>query len=321
MHAELIRRFDRSVVPRDAVIRWAADPATLQHVGDSQNFVYRFRHPGGQECYLRLAHESHRTRALVEAEADFVEHLARERCAVAAPVPAADGRFVHTIATPIGQFYAAAFYAVHGQPVKWGNDAENRRILFERGELLAEIHDASQSFHPAGPKRFRWDDGDLFTRPDQVLAAGASEPRVWAEYHAVRAWLEAQSESESTFGLVHGDLLSSNCLRSGGKSIAFDFDDCCYQWFMFDLAVAISAGRDLPEKYRRDYLCCLLDGYATRRALPRDTREQIDWFCRLSAIYRYALLAGETDATRADAAQRQELERRKRAVLDRVRWS
>src|SRR5438093_7360876 len=121
MHPDLVLRFDRAATPRDAARLWGADPATLAHVGDGRNFVYRFRHPGGQSCFLRPAHESHRHRRHIEAELEFVHHLARCGCAVATPVPSSAGHGVQTLATKaLGSSHVTAYWEVHGPVEKWG---------------------------------------------------------------------------------------------------------------------------------------------------------------------------------------------------------
>src|SRR6185369_14043204 len=136
------------------------------------------------------------TRDLVEAEAQFVAHLDGAGCAVAPPVRSHSGQWVETIATRSGAIHAAAFWAVHGQPVRWGDDAENRRILHERGELLARIHNASETIHPpaaGGPRRFRWDEDDLFAQPPEAsLPEGDDIAR--NERDALLAWLRALPE-------------------------------------------------------------------------------------------------------------------------------
>jgi amicoumacin kinase len=324
MHPDLIQRFDRASTPQAAARLWGADPATLTHVGDGRNFVYRFRHPGGQFCFLRLAHESHRQRQHIEAELQFVRHLDRCGCALATPVPSTAGHWVHTLASkPLGSFHATAFWEVHGQAVKWGDDAENREVLRERGRALGQIHRASADFQPSGPTRFRWDEDPVIANAPAVFGEiwDDDEP-LRREYEAVRQWIASQPVDQDSFGLVHGDPLSSNFLRSGGRSIAFDFDDCCYHWFYFDLAVAISAGRNLPEKYRQPYLQCLIDGYREVRPVPADVNERITWFARLAALNRYATYVQEWAArSKGDASVTAELARRRQAVIEPARWS
>ena len=132
LHA-VLRSFDRVNTPRQALARWLHDPRTLAPVEESQNFVYRFCEPQrgaqpGPLRYLRLTHETHRTRELIEAELDFVNYLAASGAEVAAPVQSLSRNFVEVLPTPIGEMYAAVFQAVHGQPVRWDTDAENRAV-------------------------------------------------------------------------------------------------------------------------------------------------------------------------------------------------
>lgn len=52
--------------------------------------------------------------------------------------------------------------------------------------------------------------------------------------------------------MCHGDFGSFNMLRQpDGGVVAFDFDDCCFHFFTYDLAVAIRSGPKLPEVFER----------------------------------------------------------------------
>jgi Ser/Thr protein kinase RdoA (MazF antagonist) len=315
------RLFDRVQTPRDAAAHWPHDPRTLTPVEESQNFVYRFHEPdGGPLRYLRLTHETHRTRELIEAELDFVNHLAAAGADVAAPVRSREGNLVEVIESPMGQFYAAVFVAVHGQPVRWDTDAENRAILHERGKTLGKIHRLSQTFraHPER-RRFHWYEDSLFANPDQQIPP--SELHARREHEAVFGWLRRREMNTDNYGLIHGDFGSHNTLRANGTAVAFDFDDCCYHWFLFDLAVAILPAAKLPDKYRKPYMRVLLEGYAGEKSLNGEGPAEVGMFCRLSALYRYVTLLRQLDLENLSGAERAQLESRRAALMSPISWT
>jgi Ser/Thr protein kinase RdoA (MazF antagonist) len=319
MRHDVLRAFDRVHTPRQALARWDALPDSLAAADESQNFVYRFRDSAGAEMYLRLTHDSHRSAQLVGAELDFVNYLGENGADVAAPVRSRAGNLVETLSTPIGDFHAAVFRAVDGQPVKWGPDVENRKILFERGKTLGQIHRLSQSFRPAaGRQRFHWYHDDLFLNPWNHFPE--SEPAARREYQQLLLFLLARPRTPENYGMIHGDFGSNNTLRQGGKAFAFDFDECCFHWFLFDVAVAILPARELPDKYRIPYLQVMLKGYASENTLSGDGPAEISMFCRLSALCRFLGLVRQLDPQNLSEAQRKELDERRRELSTPVAW-
>jgi Ser/Thr protein kinase RdoA (MazF antagonist) len=331
MRYDVLRAFDRVHTPPLALARWdatAADaerrspsPAVPELVSESQNFVYRFRDAArGASRYLRLTHESHRGRDFVQAELDFVDYLARSGADVAAPVRSRDGHLVETIPTEIGEFHAVVFDEVCGQPVKWNTDAENRAILFERGRALGKIHHLSQEYHPPGPQRFHWYHDDLFLSPWTHLPE--TEPDARREYQQMILFLLARPRTPANYGMIHGDFASYNTFRrpADGRTIAFDFDDCCYHWYALDIAVAIQGAAQLPDKYRLPYLRVLLEGYATEKSLEGDGPAEVGMFCRLSCLYRYLALTRHADSSHLTPQQQSDLAARRAALTNPVSW-
>jgi Ser/Thr protein kinase RdoA (MazF antagonist) len=66
---------------------------------------------------------------------------------------------------------------------------------------------------------------------------------------------------------------------------AFDFGNCCYHWFISDLAISLSTVR---RKENRDQIKDnILNGYAVVKSVPGNVDELIDLFIRLRVIYVY----------------------------------
>src|SRR4051812_12066499 len=222
MRYDVLRSFDREHTPPEALSRWDAAGGSLGPGSETQNFIYRFFGSDQAQNYLRLTHSSHRTRDFIQAELDFVNYLARGGAEVAAPIPSRGDRLVEVIETPIGEMYAVAFRAVEGSAVKWDTDAENRKILFERGRTLGQIHQLSQSYVPPGPQRFHWYHDHLFLEPWEYFPP--TEPAARVEYQKLIQFLLARSRTADNYGMVHGDFGSNNTLRRNGTAVAFDFD-------------------------------------------------------------------------------------------------
>jgi Ser/Thr protein kinase RdoA (MazF antagonist) len=299
---------DLRALATHAAAFWNADPYSVRIIHVAHHATATFRPDmTTRTCYLRLSPQAHRSREAIEAELEFVTFLKSSRCDVAGPVVSTKGQLFHAIPLSDGDVYAVVFEEAPGEPQQWGADEHNRGILQARGAALGRIHRAAKSFRPKKEPRFHWREDELFRNPRQVL--GSDD--VMSEYEAVMGWLSARPSTAENYGMIHGDLGTSNCREQKGRVTLFDFDDCCHHWFAFDLAVAMWAGRQLSESLRASYLQCLLDAYATENSLAGDTCEEIGWFVRLATIYRYA------NAVRfGDKQQMQELAQQVRSPIE-----
>jgi Ser/Thr protein kinase RdoA (MazF antagonist) len=256
----------------------------------------------------------------LRAELEFVRYLIENGAHVAAAIPTAAGTLFDRIETPQGETFAVVFEEVLGTPVSWSTDAENRAILFAHGRSLGRIHRLSQTYQPPpGVRRRHWFEDDLFTDPLKYLPE--SEQVARREYETLIQWMLKRPRTRDNYGMVHGDFQAHNTLRrDDGWVVAFDFDDCCYHWFMYDVAVAIRAGRKLSDKYRGPYLRVLLEGYASEKDPGPQAVDDVTMFARLAALYRYVTLLRSYDLSILTPDQKDRLDARRETLANPQTW-
>ena len=104
------------------------------------------------------------------------------------------------------------------------------------GSFIGRLHMASEQYIKRGQHVFRpiWNrswkfDASLIPRNYQETIQGFSE---------LCARLCAPSD-HSGFGLIHADLTPDNFRYTSKGIFAFDFDDCMYCWYLYDIAVVL----------------------------------------------------------------------------------
>jgi Ser/Thr protein kinase RdoA (MazF antagonist) len=311
MRHEILTAFDRNATPAEAAGRWEGDRQTLTPVREGANIVYQFTMES-RPAFLRLTHSSHRSRAQVGAEMDFIKFLKSRGNPVAAPIASRSGELIEQMESSAGTFFASVFEEAPGQRVQWGPDADNRRTLQLLGSALGRLHAIARTFPPSA--RFHWhQDRLLFTLPE---ALPDFEAPIKSEAAAVFTYLESVPVTPESFGLIHGDFIPSNIRRQGDVFTPFDFDDCCYHWYLYDIAIFMWSASHLPLERRRAYLGSFLEGYAKNSPLPADAAQQINWFRRLSNVSRYFHSLRNWDLINITPEQLKELEHRRDAVLN-----
>jgi Ser/Thr protein kinase RdoA (MazF antagonist) len=269
-----------------AIELWHGDAASLRQVGDSANQVYSFVKARATR-FLRLTSSRHRTREQLEAELDFIAYLQRGGINAMPPIRSAAGRFIEALPSANGALFACVFEEAKGERFQHDSTQANPEHFRLRGRTLGQIHALSKTYLPSGKfRRFAWDTDELLLEVERYLPK--CEKVVWREYEALKERLHELPQSQQTYGLIHGDLGETNYRSRDSRLNIFDFDDSCYHWFAYDLAMTI-----YPHGWRKEglqLLDWLLEGYAEHMPL-NVTLADITMFCQWRMLYLFLFYA------------------------------
>lgn len=197
----------------------------------SQNAVFESSLQG-RSVVLRVTPRQHRSKDLLEAEIDWLLHLAAAGVPVSPPIPALDGRYVCSDAS--GAAHHTLFEFAPGQRI-----ADYRTIDddlgFRWGALLGSMNRISLDFTPPRARRMSFDQRQGIYSLARLEHAKQPHPAV----SDTVAWMSQLPRRPDRFGLIHGDLQHLNFHDDGTRLYPFDFDDSCYHWRAYDLAVPL----------------------------------------------------------------------------------
>ena len=207
MRSSYLSTFDGDRVPADAAARWSA--TEVRHVQSSEAFVYGVA-VAGQPAFLRLTHPGHRSAEQVEAELRFVADLATRGVPVARPIPSVGGSLIESVRDGGTTYSACLFAAAPGDRLALRSAADDGPALGQWGRLLGLIHAASAARSPAGTRRFRWSEDDVWTAAEAHLPAAETAAR--RELAAVRDWLsqlagDRKGDTHNLLGTEKGALI------------------------------------------------------------------------------------------------------------------
>lgn len=250
---------------RAAAIQWSAE-GKIELLDNVTNFVYQFQSRGHWKI-LRLSHCSHRSEQQISAELDWVNFLYDHGVAVARPCFSKNQRYTEIFPVQDSYFTAVVFEFAPGQLIENADPSEWNPSLFKRlGGILGKMHKATKAYQPhyLKEKRPHWIEDDLlknkrdYLPPDQIAAA--------EELDEIIAQFSQLPASQDDFGLVHNDVNPTNFHVQQGKITLFDFDDCAYNWFINDIAVAMPLYSKMFsesdwESKLCEYICWFMRGY------------------------------------------------------------
>lgn len=264
---------------------WDAGSTGVAHLRSGENSNWRVESDDGGGV-LRLTSEAHRTRAQLEAELDFVEHVAGGGMEAARPrrSPAGDRVLdVSDLLSGAGRIHATLFEHLPGRHFEYHSADVGEPLLRRWGREMARLHELSRGFAARpGWRRPEWFD-------DRVAGCPVGPAALDGETLALRqdlvGWLRGPDPDPLHYGMVHGDFERTNfLLRDDGRLALLDFDDCCRHWFVWEIACALWAFRNAPPEDRARFLEWCLAGYATLRPLDRERLARFSDLIRLRTI-------------------------------------
>ena len=247
--------------------------------GTSASSVFGVRINGASH-FLRLTRQSFRNVDDVTDELSFLYHLHSHGVRVVMPVPSVHDQSVERV----GDYLATLFRRSPGLRVTPEARLWNRAFFREWGRTLAFQHQAARTFcNLLSGWRQDW-------RREPVLVEGltyirANDGQLAHCVDAILAELDLQGGALGEVGMIHADLGLQNVRYDPEIGItAFDFDNCCRHWLLYDVAVALSVLRVRPE--REQLVQWIFEGYRDLRPLPGDPA-LLRLLLRLRLLYVY----------------------------------
>jgi len=188
-----------------------------------ENFVYQV-----DGRVVRVTHESHRTVEQLLGELEFVAMLAEQGAPVAGPIRLPGGDFIASL----DGYHACLFEKATGTRV---HPPIDDAVITAWGEGIGLFHRLASDFKPRYPRQ-DWLQDDNHQFHDRIPA---EQELILARADELMAVLNTLPADPSVFGLIHSDAHPGNFLAEGDTLTFFDFDDCLYAWFGYDLATLV----------------------------------------------------------------------------------
>ena len=270
------------------------------HEGGRNQLVTVSLH-GEKRYVLRISALGDRSEEEYLAETEFVRFLAKNGAPVADVIPSVRGRLAERAEADGKTVFVSLFACAKGMLLadngyRYREGAPLSEYFYNTGKALGAIHRLSKAYAP------------VYRRPDyfdkyNMEYLGRLIPDEYEELKtAVAKRLEAfraLPKDKGRYGLVHFDFSDGNWhidMETGAVTV-FDFDNCMYCWYMFDLANLWIHNegwtRQETDPGRRFALMrqCFdlqLQGYKTETDLPDGMLEKLPLFIDMVLIENIA---------------------------------
>lgn len=253
------------------------------------NTVYSFGN-----LIFRVSPSSRRNLEDIMNELAFIKGLWENGVPVSLPVKSLRKQLVE----PIGRHhFVVAFEKAAGTSIDVTNlKVWNKELFFQWGNVMGMMHSAGKKIKVNRP---------IWTvhQPDLLnLFPKISSETIAEKYKQLLMQLATFPLTPDLFGLIHNDFHQGNIFVNEGRLTLFDFDDCAYHWFAYDLAASFyhaywQASSYTPEntQFTREFWEHFLRGYQQAHTLSKELIQQIPIFLKIREIFLYTLFLEKWD--------------------------
>ena len=298
MEKEIRKRYNDAIL-REAMGRFGIGAGDIALLDGFESFLYTYRR-GGEHFILRLGHSRRRSPQLIHGEVDWINYLAAGGAEVARAIPSQNGLLVEAIPDDKdGAFLATAFVKARGGPL-WESGGWTDELIDTYGKLLGRIHALSKQYQVTDEawRRPSWHEEQRIINP-------LLDPAVGQRFNEVMDHLQKLPQDGESYGMIHQDAHAGNFfVDEAGRITLFDFDDCCYGHFAYDLAMVLFyavTNREDAAAFAADFWPKFMRGYEAENKLDPAWQKEIPHFMKLREIDLYAIVLRDYDSLAGDA--------------------
>lgn len=223
-----------------------------------------------------------------KAEIDFLFYLQKNFVPVAPPIESLQNKYVHQAFIDDICYTVSAYQKAKGKDC-WSRGIDGKERFKVIGQTLGKMHRLSMQYYCNNKvKRRQWDENPHILKAHGILFNYNKD--LADKFNSYIALMNHFPKKNSSFGLIHGDFLFSNYFFDDKNNISvFDFDECEYSWYIYDIAVCMyyyllgGDPTELCEKANEaeDMFLHIMSGYVSECELDLDCIRNIDLFFQL----------------------------------------
>ena len=272
--------------------RFDVDGSELKLLGGFSNNVFECNRKG-ERIILKFYPSSVYRKVSIIAELDWIRYLHTSGVNVTPALFSNNGKSIETINLDEKECYVLAFKKAKGSFINvYETETWNSDFFYTWGKTLGKIHCLSKNYSPLDKtiKKQDWNMGSLFS--DNLKEVNKVVVQKWKEFVVE---LNKLPKNKNGYGMIHNDLHQKNFHLHNNEIILFDFGDCEYNWFIYDIAIVLyHAVQSIDEndlKGREDFahlfIKAFLQGYLTENNLNSYWLSKLPFFLNYRRIFSY----------------------------------
>lgn len=247
---------------------WDIDPASLVHMRDGANNVFRARRSQGG-VFVKVTAASMRTESEVSGSSAFLRHLGDKGAPVSKLVIKSNGNRYDIFDHGERTYFITVTEAAAG--TVFDKSCKDPAAFAAWGTALAQLHNAAEDFERT-TFPYLAGDGEWMRIIERCADAAENIKAVILE---TGAWRDALARPEGGLPLTHGDMNIGNVVFKDGAATLIDFDEPMTNWNAADIARPFRETWDQSDEQRAANFKAILKAYETHR--PAELADPADY--------------------------------------------
>jgi amicoumacin kinase len=256
-----------------------------------QNKVYSFTR-NDHDYIMRVTSKGKRTHQMLNEEISWIQFMKKSGVPISGAVSSKNNQFVEDI----HEFYITVFEKAPGGQVLVQDSNQWTPHFFQRwGKLVAKVHHAGKQYSAGKSNADRpyWSPNHPYNHD---LFKNLPSEFIRKKYIELIEKIKAYSMDKLHFGLIHNDFHQGNFFVDKDEITLFDFDDCAYFYFAYDISTAFyhaywqhTSFNSTEDDFAVEFLTHFLNGYAESNVLTNEIIDQLPDFLKLRELFLYVL--------------------------------
>lgn len=292
MDKRIHEMFNQEILEKAAKL-FGVNDEDVKKVGGFENYIFEYQ-KNNIDYIMRISHTLHRSIQQVESELDFVNFLANNHANVSIPILSINKRLVEIIASDEGFFIVTSYHKAKGSHVRKDTATD---LFFENyGKTVGQFHRLTKYYQllEGLEKRYEWNEDSLILDAEKYLPK--ADQVILEKLQLLLDYLNQLPKNKDNYGLIHTDVHMGNFYVFDNQLTVFDFDDCAYQWYVSDIAIALFYyvafidNEEVKIAKAKDFMKLFMKGYHRENKLDLDAFKQFPYFLKLREFILYIVI-------------------------------
>jgi Ser/Thr protein kinase RdoA (MazF antagonist) len=289
-----------------AIHKYIDGEYSYEFISASMNGVFKVKSKE-KDFILRISHPDKQINQIY-GEIDFINFLHSNNLKVAKPLLSREHTYVEHIDDP-DHYIICAFEKAEGVIADYQDRTVWNHDLFRIwGKAMGKMHRLTKTYTPEKTEytRMNWNQESLSVKYsifDHDLNIPKGNEIVFSKWRELLEELNALPKSRDDYGLVHCDLHSLNFFWNKEEITVFDFDDCCYHWFSYDIAIAFYDSlysipfeeREQRREFIKGFSKSFFEGYNSENHITDEWINRIPLFIKYRDYLLYLVAVTHMD--------------------------